>query len=155
MAAQLAAGMVNAVGGRRQRACREPRGAPRRGPGGGKDRHELGVPNAPSDGGASAVFRRDFPPRPSLPAHAGRKNHPMTTPGTEITTITLRAMRAKLEEAAAIARAAEDLAADGQPGRALMMALDVEPLAVEANSLLQGLAVLSRIVRKDREEPGA
>jgi hypothetical protein len=69
----------------------------------------------------------------------------MTTPTTEITTITLRAMRAKLEEAAAIARAAEGLAADGQPGRGLMMALDVEPLVVEANSLLQGLAVLSRI----------
>jgi hypothetical protein len=39
----------------------------------------------------------------------------MTTPNTEITTITLRAMRTKLEEAAAIARAAEALAADGQP----------------------------------------
>jgi hypothetical protein len=61
----------------------------------------------------------------------------MTTPTTEITTITLRAMRAKLEEAAAIARAAEALAPDGQPGRALTMALDVEPLAVEANGLLQ------------------
>jgi hypothetical protein len=78
----------------------------------------------------------------------------MTTPTTEITTITLRAMRAKLEEAAAVARAAEALAADGQPRRAVMMALDVEPLAVEANSLLQGLAVLSRIARGEQDEPG-
>jgi hypothetical protein len=67
----------------------------------------------------------------------------MTTPTTGIGAITLRAMRAKLEEAAAIVRAAEGLAADGQPGRGLMTALDVEPLAIEANSLLQGLAVLS------------
>jgi hypothetical protein len=51
----------------------------------------------------------------------------MTTSTTEITTIKLRAMRAKLEEAAAIARAA----------RALIMALDVEPLATEADQLLQ------------------
>jgi hypothetical protein len=43
------------------------------------------------------------------------------------------------------------LAADGQPGRAVMMALDVEPLAVEANQLLQGLAVLSRIVRDEQD----
>jgi hypothetical protein len=46
----------------------------------------------------------------------------MTTPITEITTMTLRAMRAKLDEAAAIARAAEGCAVDGQPERALMIA---------------------------------
>jgi hypothetical protein len=78
----------------------------------------------------------------------------MTTPNTGIGAITLRTMRAKLEEAAAIARAAEGLAADGQPGRAVMMALDVEPLAVKANSLLQGLAVLNRIARAGREDGG-
>jgi hypothetical protein len=33
-----------------------------------------------------------------------------------------------------------------------MMALDVEPLAIEANSLLQGLAVLSRIAREQADE---
>jgi hypothetical protein len=74
----------------------------------------------------------------------------MTTPNTEIGAIaltTLRAMRTKLEEAAAVARAAEDLATDGQPARGLMIALDVEPLALEANRLLQGLATLSRVVR--------
>jgi hypothetical protein len=79
----------------------------------------------------------------------------MTTPITEISaimTITLRSMRAKLEEAAAIARAAEGLATDGQPGRGLMIALDVEPLVVEANSLLQGLAILSRVAREEQEE---
>jgi hypothetical protein len=41
----------------------------------------------------------------------------MTTPNTEIgaiTTITLSTMRARLEEAAAIARAAEGCAVDGQ-----------------------------------------
>jgi hypothetical protein len=43
----------------------------------------------------------------------------MTTQNTEIGTVTLSAMRSKLEEAAAVARAAEVLAADGQPGRAL------------------------------------
>jgi hypothetical protein len=66
----------------------------------------------------------------------------VTTPITEINTVTLttlHAMRAKLEEAAAIARAAEGLAADDQPERALMFALDLEPLAREANQLLQGL----------------
>jgi hypothetical protein len=41
---------------------------------------------------------------------------------------------------------------DGQPGRALMIALDVEPLAVEANSLLQGLAILSRVAREEQLE---
>jgi hypothetical protein len=79
----------------------------------------------------------------------------MITQNTEIAAITLRAMRAKLEEAAAIARAAEALAADGQPGRGLMMALDVEPLAVETNQLLQGLAVLRRITRADQEASGS
>jgi hypothetical protein len=73
----------------------------------------------------------------------------MTTPTTEITTITLRAMRSKLDEAAAIARAAEGCAADGQPWRALTIALDVEPLAIEANRLLQGLAILSRMAREE------
>jgi hypothetical protein len=76
----------------------------------------------------------------------------MTTPNTEIgaiTTTTLSTIRAKLDEAAAIARAAEGCAVDGQPRRALMIALDVEPLALEANQLLQGLAILSRVARED------
>jgi hypothetical protein len=60
----------------------------------------------------------------------------MTKPTTEITTITLHAMRAKLDEAATITRAAEALAADGQLGHALVMALDVEPLAMEADQIL-------------------
>ena len=78
----------------------------------------------------------------------------MTTPHNELgaTTTTLRTMRAKLEEAAAIARAAEGCAVDGQPGRALMMALDVEPLAIEANQLLQGLAVLNRVAREEQDD---
>jgi hypothetical protein len=79
----------------------------------------------------------------------------MTTPTTEITTFTLRAMWSKLEEAAAVARAAEVCAADGQPGRALTIALDVEPLAIEANRLLQGLAILSRVAREEQQEMGA
>jgi hypothetical protein len=79
----------------------------------------------------------------------------MTTPSTEITTITLRAMRAKLEEAAAITRAAEALATDGQPARALAIALDVEPLALEANQLLQGLAVLRRVAREEQDDAGS
>jgi hypothetical protein len=63
-------------------------------------------------------------------------------------------MRAKLDEAAAIARAAEVLATDGQPGRGLMMALDVEPLSLEANSFAAGLAILSRVAREDQREMG-
>ena len=54
-------------------------------------------------------------------------------------------MRRQLEEAAAIARAAEACAADGQPARAFTIALDIEQLAVEANQLLQGLAILRRV----------
>jgi hypothetical protein len=46
---------------------------------------------------------------PSCPRRQG--GQAMTTPNTEIGAITLRAMRAKLEEAAAIARATEALAA--------------------------------------------
>jgi hypothetical protein len=60
----------------------------------------------------------------------------VTTPNTAIGAITLRSMRAKLAEATAIARAAEGMAADGQPSRALMIGLDVELLAIEADRLL-------------------
>jgi hypothetical protein len=76
----------------------------------------------------------------------------MTTPDTEIGAITLRSLRAKLDEAVAIARAAEGCAVDGQAGRALTIALDVEPLAVEANQLLQGLAILSRAAREEQDD---
>jgi hypothetical protein len=82
----------------------------------------------------------------------------MTTPNTElgaITTATLRAMRAKLDEAATIARAAEGCAADDQPKRALVIALDVESLAIEANRLLQGLAILSRVAREEQDDTGS
>ncbi len=82
----------------------------------------------------------------------------MTTPNTgigAITTITLRIMRSKLEEAAAIARAAEGCAVDGQARRALTIALNVEPLSIEANRLLQGLAILSRVEREEQGEPAA
>jgi hypothetical protein len=37
---------------------------------------------------------------------------------------------------------------DGQPGRALAVALDLEPAVVEANRLLQGLAIPSRVARE-------
>lgn len=63
-------------------------------------------------------------------------------------------MRAKLDEATAIARAAEGCAANGQPRRALTIALDVEPLAAEANRLLQGLAILSRVAREEQRKAG-
>jgi hypothetical protein len=77
----------------------------------------------------------------------------MTTPTTEITTITLRAMRAKLEEAATIARRPKAWRLTGSQG-GLMIGLDVELLAVEANSLLQGLAVLNRIAGHELDEAG-
>jgi hypothetical protein len=81
----------------------------------------------------------------------------MTTPNTgigAITTTTLSTIRAKLDEAAAVARAAEGCVVDGRPGRALIIVLDIEPLAVEAIRLLQGLAVLSRVAREDQREMG-
>lgn len=69
-----------------------------------------------------------------------------------ITTAVLRAIRRQLEEAAAIARAAEGCAANGQPGRALTIALDIEPLAVEANQLLQCLAMLNRVAGGEQDQ---
>jgi hypothetical protein len=69
-----------------------------------------------------------------------------------VTAMVLRLMRRQLEEVAAIARAAEGCAADGQPARALTIARDIEPFAVEANQLLQGLATLSRIAGDEQDE---
>jgi hypothetical protein len=86
---------------------------------------------------AGAMSGLDFLPPPSLPAPAVREDRAMTTPNTgigAITTTTLRTEAARLSA----------------PGRALTIALDVEPLAVEANRLLQGLAVLSRVVREEQ-----
>lgn len=62
---------------------------------------------------ARPVLRLDFLPSPSLPAPR-REDYTMTTPTTEIGAITLCAMRIELEAAAAVARAAEGLAAAGQ-----------------------------------------
>lgn len=79
----------------------------------------------------------------------------MNTPNRDIGAIvatTIRVMRRQLEEAATIARAAEFCATDGQPARALTVALDIEPLAIEANQLLQGLATLSRIADGEQVE---
>lgn len=61
-------------------------------------------------------------------------------------------MRRKLEEAAAIAKAAEICAVEGQSVRALIIALDVEQFAVEANQMLQGLAILRRVARDEQQE---
>jgi hypothetical protein len=36
-----------------------------------------------------------------------------------------------------------------------MIALDVEPLALEANRHLQGLAILSRVAREEQDETAA
>jgi hypothetical protein len=33
-----------------------------------------------------------------------------------------------------------------------MIALDIEPLAVEASRLLQGLAILSRVAREEQDD---
>lgn len=82
----------------------------------------------------------------------------MTTPKAEIGAVTamvLSLMRRQLEEAAAIARAAEACAQDGQPARGLTIAFDVEPLAVEANNLLQGLATINRIAGSEQNETGS
>jgi hypothetical protein len=69
----------------------------------------------------------------------------MTTLNTGIGAITTTTLHA-------IPRAAEGCAVNGKAGRALTIALDVEPLALEANRLLQGLAVLSRIAREQEDE---
>jgi len=75
----------------------------------------------------------------------------MTTCTTDITTTVLRTMRRHLEEAATVAKAAETCAAEGQSVRALTIALDIEQLAVEANQLLQGLAILRRVARDEQQ----
>jgi hypothetical protein len=56
---------------------------------------------------------------------------------------------------AAITRAAEGLAVDGQAGRALTIALDVEPLAIEANRMLQGLTISSREAGEEQDDAGS
>lgn len=66
----------------------------------------------------------------------------------EVTLLFLGAMRSKLEEAAGLARAAEACAREGQGGRGLEVALDIEPAVVEANHLLQGLATVRRLMRE-------
>lgn len=79
----------------------------------------------------------------------------MTNSNTDITITVLAAMRRQLEEAAAIAKAAEACAMDGQAAQAFTIALDVEQLAVEANQLLQGLAILRRVARDEQQETGS
>jgi hypothetical protein len=87
-----------------------------------------------------------------VPRQGGVLMSPTTSEIGAVTLTTLRIMRAKLDKAAAVARAAEGCAADGQPGRAPTMALDFEPLAIEANQLLQGLAILSRVAREEQDD---
>ena len=65
-----------------------------------------------------------------------------------VTSEALRQVRDQLGEALAVAKAAEALAREGQSARALRIALDIEPLAVDVNHLLQGIAVLSRLSQR-------
>jgi hypothetical protein len=51
---------------------------------------------------------------PSPPARAGKEDHTIAMQNTEISAIRLRSMRANLDEAAAVAQAAEGSAVDSQ-----------------------------------------
>lgn len=65
-----------------------------------------------------------------------------------MTTKVLMQIRGQLDEALSLAKAAEACAAGGHADRALRIALDIEPLAVDVNHLLQGIAVLNRLSRR-------
>ena len=63
--------------------------------------------------------------------------------------ITLRAylkqMRERLEEASSIAKAAEACAENGNTDKAIQIALDIEQLIYEVNTLLNAASMINRI----------
>jgi hypothetical protein len=56
-------------------------------------------------------------------------------------------MRARLEKATGIAKAAEACADAGNVGKGIEVALDVEQLVYEANTLLNAASIINRIAR--------
>lgn len=57
----------------------------------------------------------------------------------------LQEMRERLDQAAGIGRAAEACADAGNVGKAIEIALDVEQLIYEANTLLNAASLMNRI----------
>lgn len=56
----------------------------------------------------------------------------------------LKCIRQRLDDAAAIARAAESCADAGNPGKAVTIVLDVEQLVCEVNTFLNAASLLER-----------
>jgi hypothetical protein len=57
----------------------------------------------------------------------------------------LREMRERLEEAISIAKAAEACAENGNTDKAIQIALDIEQLIYEVNTLLNAASMINRI----------
>jgi hypothetical protein len=77
-----------------------------------------------------------------------KESRPMDLPpGTIETTIRgyLRQMRARLDEAASIAKAAEICADTGNVGKGIEIALDVEQLLYEVNTFLNAASLIHRL----------
>lgn len=62
--------------------------------------------------------------------------------------IQLTLMRKRLDEAAGLGRAAEACAKAGNLGKALEIALDIEQLTYEVNTLLNAASLMNRICRQ-------
>lgn len=60
-------------------------------------------------------------------------------------------MRKRLAEALTLAKAAEACAHDGYQTRALELSLDIEPLFVDANHLLQAASVVQRLNKESHQ----
>lgn len=57
-------------------------------------------------------------------------------------------MRERLDEAASLGRAAETCAKSGNIGKAIEIALDIEQLTYEVNTLLNATSLMNRIFRQ-------
>lgn len=62
--------------------------------------------------------------------------------------IQLTLMRERLDEAAGLGRAAEACAKAGNLGKAIEIALDIELLTYEVNTLLNAASLMNRICRQ-------
>lgn len=62
--------------------------------------------------------------------------------------IQLTLMRERLDEAAGLGRAAEACAKAGKLGKAIEIALDIEQLTYEVNTLLNAASLMNRICRQ-------
>ena len=65
----------------------------------------------------------------------------------------LTAISTRLSDASAIAKAAVTCAEEGNPGGAVRIALDVEQLIHEANTLLNAASLMNRLAGEQPEPP--